>query len=394
MKKNHFTLPLPFFIALIFLYSCSGSKSDYQVKGKLSNSSGEVISLVDVSTREMKVIDSVKVNEEGEFVFTKKVPVKGFYSLQTSPSNYATIIADSTEKLYFEGDAKNLSDGYKVTGAKDAEVLVKFNELTSKSTKEMQKIRYAQDSIRGVFQAYLNTTKDSVSIDSLSHSLEPVFNTLSEKYQKIAEDMSVYVRKFIDENASSFASLAAIQMLNPEREINYYTKVADALVVAYPTVESLKQFKTYVDGKKKLAIGSPAPEISMNDQDGKPLALSSLKGKVVILDFWAGWCKPCRAENPFVVSLYTKYKDKGLDIFSVSLDQSKDVWLAAIKTDKLIWKSHVSDLQMWQSPVVALYGLNSIPFTCLLDREGNIVAKNLRGEELEEKIKELLQAAS
>jgi thiol-disulfide isomerase/thioredoxin len=391
MKKHPLCLSLSSAILLFFLISCFGkAKTDYQIKGKLINSSGETISLVDVSTQEMKVIDSAKVNEKGEFILTKKVPVKGFYSLQTSSSNFATLIADSTEHIIFEGDAKKLSEKYKVSGSTDSEALVTFNELTEKSIKEIQKIRYAQDSIRGVFQAYLNTTKDSVSVDSLSRSLEPVFNTLSVKYQSIIEGMSVFVRKYVEENLSSFATLAAVQMLNPEKEISYYSNVADALTKKYPTIETLKQFKAYVDSKKKISIGSPAPEITMKDKDGKMLTLSSLKGKVVLVDFWASWCKPCRAENPFVVEIYKKYKDKGLDVFSVSLDQNKEAWLAAIKKDNLIWNNHVSDLQMWQSPVVALYGFNGIPFTCLLDKNGNIVAKNLRGPELEEKIKSLL----
>lgn len=393
MKTNNLLFPFAYFLILSFLCSCSGNPQDenYQVKGKLTNSAGEMISLVNVNSREMKVVDSVKVDESGEFIFTKKVTEKGFYSIQTSKSNYATIIADSTEKIFFEGDAKNLSEGYKVSGSKDSEALVKFNELTKTNFKEMEKVRYAQDSIRRVFEAYMNTSGDSLELDSLSKVLEPTFNTLSENYQKILDQTNIYIRKFIDENTSSFAALAAVQMLTPDKDIDYYSKVADALTAAYPAVENLRGFKTYVDSKKKLAIGSPAPEIMMNDKDGKSIALSSLKGKIVLVDFWASWCKPCRAENPFVVSLYNKYKNKGFEIYSVSLDRDKNAWLEAIKKDNLSWKNHVSDLKQWESPVVPLYGFDGIPFTCILDKEGNIAAKNLRGPALEEKLKELLE---
>ena len=179
-------------------------------------------------------------------------------------------------------------------------------------------------------------------------------------------------------------------MLSPYRDISYFIKVSDALSARYPTIETLKEFKAYIDKKKQLAIGMTAPEININDRNGKPIALSSLKGKVVLVDFWASWCKPCRAANPFVVSLYNKYKDKGLDIYSVSLDFNKEAWLKAIDQDKLTWKNHVCDMKQWQSPVVALYGFNGIPFSCVIDKAGNIAGKNLQGPELEDKIKELL----
>lgn len=389
MKKINLFLLVSYFLFLI--YSCGNSgPADYQIKGKLTNSAGEFVSLIDVNSNQQKVIDSVKVNEKGEFYITKKVSEKGFYTIQTSSSNFATLIIDSTEKVSFDADAKNFGESYKAEGSPDTKLYIEFNNFTKKNFKVMEKIRNDQDSIRRVFEAYMNTTQDSVQIDSLSKVLEPVFDKFSKDYKKQAEVTTDYIKNFIDKNTSSFAALAAVQMLNPERDINYFVKVADALTQKYPTIKNLQGFKEYVSGQKKLSIGMPAPEITMNDKDGKQVSLSSFKGKVMIVDFWASWCKPCRAENPFVVSLYNKYKDKGLDIFSVSLDFNKDAWLKAIAQDKLVWKNHVTDLKQWQSPVVSLYGFNGIPFTVVLDKNGNIAGKNLRGPELEKKIKELL----
>jgi len=133
-----------------------------------------------------------------------------------------------------------------------------------------------------------------------------------------------------------------------------------------------------------------ATDLEFDSPEGKKIKLSSLRGKIVLLDFWASWCGPCRKENPAVVAAYNKFKDKGFDIYSVSLDQDKGRWVNAIAQDGLVWSSHVSDLKGWQSAPAAMYGVSSIPAQFLLDKEGRIIAKNLRGEELSRKLSELL----
>jgi thiol-disulfide isomerase/thioredoxin len=144
--------------------------------------------------------------------------------------------------------------------------------------------------------------------------------------------------------------------------------------------------------KVGTGIGDEAPEIVMAGVDGKEIKLSSLRGKIVLIDFWASWCGPCRRENPNVVSAYEKYKKakwksaKGFDIFSVSLDQNADAWKAAIEKDALVWKNHVSDLKGWQNGAAAMYGVSSIPMSFLIDENGIILAKNLRGLELHKQL--------
>lgn len=148
-----------------------------------------------------------------------------------------------------------------------------------------------------------------------------------------------------------------------------------------------------------LNIGNKAPEMVYKTPDGKDLSLSSVnKNKIVLIDFWASWCGPCRMENPNVVQTFQKYKDKkfkggakGFTVYGVSLDASKDRWVAAIAKDKLEWPNHVSDLMQWQSAAAAQYGVNSIPMNFLLDAKGIIVAKNLRGPALDAEIKKLLK---
>lgn len=212
--------------------------------------------------------------------------------------------------------------------------------------------------------------------------------------------------------------LYLVEKLDLAANMKAYKKVLASLQNAFPNDLYTKQFNSKVlsmDAKLKaqpVAVGVEAPEINLPNPDGKKIALSSLKGDVVLLDFWASWCRPCRMTNPHVVELYKKYNKKGFDIFNVSLDgiddkraaayqnnsdmiaQAMDLekskWKAAIKQDKLTWKNHVSELRSWSSPVAATYGVNSIPKTFLIDRKGIIRYQNLRGQALEDAIKTLL----
>jgi thiol-disulfide isomerase/thioredoxin len=173
--------------------------------------------------------------------------------------------------------------------------------------------------------------------------------------------------------------------------------VAAAIVAGisgFTTLESPAKAKKMAEKAVKIGtnIGDEAPEIDMAGVDGKNIKLSSLRGKLVLIDFWASWCGPCRRENPNVVGAYEKYNKakfktaKGFDIFSVSLDQNKDAWTAAIQKDGLVWKNHVSDLKGWQNGAAAVYGVGSIPMSFLVDEKGIIVAKNLRGLELHKQL--------
>lgn len=154
---------------------------------------------------------------------------------------------------------------------------------------------------------------------------------------------------------------------------------------------------TYQGPKQGTNVGDKAIELAFTTPDGKTLALSSLKGKIVLLDFWASWCGPCRMENPYVVSAYNKYKDAkfkkakgGFTIYSVSLDQNRDAWIKAIEKDGLVWKNHVSDLGGWQSKPASMYGVYSIPTNWLIDQNGVIVGRNLRGPALNQALEQLL----
>jgi thiol-disulfide isomerase/thioredoxin len=176
-------------------------------------------------------------------------------------------------------------------------------------------------------------------------------------------------------------------------------EVAQAYEQKYQGQQAAETFRSqveqittaYNDYAKTNSGTIAAPEIAMNTPEGKLLKLSDLKGKVVLIDFWASWCGPCRKENPNVVRLYKKYEKQGFTVLSVSLDEDPNAWKAAIQKDGLIWKNHVSDLKGWKSNMPVLYGFEGIPFTVLVNREGNIIGKELRGEGLERKLSEVFK---
>jgi thiol-disulfide isomerase/thioredoxin len=213
------------------------------------------------------------------------------------------------------------------------------------------------------------------------------------------------VKQMADATPNAILAMYEASFINTEQDLPFGRRILDKMEKTIPqsvyTAQYKKRFldlenqvnqqKMQEEMAKKTAVGSIAPDIKLLTPDGKELALSSLRGKVVLLDFWASWCGPCRRENPNVVRIYNTYKDKGFTVFSVSFDKSAEPWKAAIAQDGLIWPNHVSDLKGWGSMAAGLYGITSIPRTFLLDKDGKILATNLRGEELEQKVKEILE---
>lgn len=197
------------------------------------------------------------------------------------------------------------------------------------------------------------------------------------------------IAQLLSDNADCLMAAFLVTYFDEQFESRYalYEKIRDRLIGLYPADPAVQ----YINHRVSTTIlpGRPAPEIEMRDPNGNLRRLSDLRGKVVMIDFWASWCRPCRGENPNVVRMYKKYHDKGFEIYSVSMDNDRNAWLKAIQTDGLEWENHVSDLNGWTSSGGATYGITSIPATVLIDREGNVIARNLRGGELANKLKEI-----
>ncbi|MDB5000436.1 MAG: hypothetical protein JWR76_1513 [Mucilaginibacter sp.] len=217
-------------------------------------------------------------------------------------------------------------------------------------------------------------------------------NSMQAKYKAVQLEQKNVLKTFINENPNSYLSLLALTSVSgPSPDVAEVEPLYESLSDELKKSEQGRQLKSAIDALKLTAIGAMAPDFIQNDVNGLPVRLSSFKGKYVLIDFWASWCGPCRQENPNVVRTYNKYKNKNFTILGVSLDREsgKSAWLAAIKNDGLTW-TQVSDLKYWNNLAAAVYGVRSIPQNFLIDPTGKIVAKDLRGDDLDNKLAELL----
>ncbi|MFD0749841.1 redoxin domain-containing protein [Mucilaginibacter calamicampi] len=236
----------------------------------------------------------------------------------------------------------------------------------------------------------LNEEYRSASLEK-QNSLE-FKNSLQARAVVLQARQKTILKNFITSHTNSFLSLIALSMLgNHAADIAEIDNLYSLLSPQITALETARSLKLSIEASKATAIGSIAPDFTQNDATGKPVSLSSFKGKYVLVDFWASWCGPCRAENPNVVKVYNKYKSKKFTILGVSLDKpdAKNNWLAAIKNDGLTW-TQVSDLKFWDNEVARLYHISSIPANFLLDPTGKIIARDLRGADLEKKLSEVL----
>jgi len=357
--------------------SCFSGKEG-TISGKIKGAEGKTIYLESFANNRSIFTDSTVVGADGTFSITPAQALdKDFYRVFLSEKEFATVITDSTESPVITADLTDFEKTLKVNGSPDSEML-----------------RDLETQLRPFIDKEMAARKKKMAA-GISVEEKDQASQMAVEARKQRTD---FVKKWLDTHSSTPSALIAVQYLDARTDLAVVNKVFADLQSYFGHTTIYRGLKQQIQMLQKpqpgnepaplskVSVGQPAPEIAQADPKGKTRKLSDLKGKTVLVDFWASWCGPCRRENPNVVEAYKKYNKDGFEVFSVSLDKTKQSWTDAIEKDGLLWPNHVSDLQWWQSAAAKEYGVQSIPFTVLVDKEGKILAHNLRGPQLEERL--------
>lgn len=369
MIRTSLTLFLTFLITSI----TAQTTFDLHLEGQIFNAPSTDVKLIqNLGDDRDKDITTIKLDKKGNFSETIELVDKDYYMLQLSDGQKINIVVEGSDTIKVYGNGDNLFFQTNVVGS----------EATS-SMNEFLRYNYKYKAQLDSANAYLRANQDK------KREIQKAFKSTYEAFKGERQ-------RFMSSNSESPALIAVLPTFNIQKEFPLYEKTVQGLEKGFgesPTVKRIvaeyEKNKEKMKGSLPLAPGSEAKDIALPDPKGDTLRLSDYKGKVVLLDFWASWCGPCRRENPNVVKLYKKYNKDGFEVFSVSLDKSKEKWMAAIEQDGLLWDGHVSDLQYWRSRAAQKYNVSSIPYTVLIDEEGKVIGTKLRGAALEEKLHEI-----
>lgn len=387
MKKLLFPV-----LALLPVLSFAQTAKDFSIKGKVANAPTPTKVYLVYNVGSNNVTDSSTVTN-GDFSF------KGAVAEPVT----ATLFLDRKNLGFGKYVDINFPDGRPSTSAdglafflEQGNMNIAIKDSAAKADITGSQLNVDNKTLKGQLQTITDKAR-SLTAEAKKASPEqqrsPAFqNAMQVKYKALQAEQKGILKNFITTHPDSYLSLLALSSYGgPSPDVNdlepLYNGLSDKLKVS----DGGRAMKAGLDGLKVTAIGAAAPDFTQNDVNGKPVSLSSFKGKYVLLDFWASWCGPCRQENPNVVKLFNKYKSKNFTVLGVSLDKGtgKADWLAAIKNDGLTW-TQVSDLQYWNNLAAKLYNVQSIPANFLIDPQGKIVARDLRGDDLDAALEKYL----
>jgi peroxiredoxin len=363
-------------IAYIFLIGilvgCSESNSQSQnegitITGTVTNAPEGLIILEKLQRTSTEPLDTIEVKDDNTYSLNFNGEA-GFYRVNFFNKQAATVVLDQDD-LIIDFDGNSQARSIQPTGSREMDQIEAFYKAINDS------FGPREQTINNDFVA-ANEAGDTEKADAARDA-----------YMELQKEKQLYSAELIRQNEVNLGTYQLVSSLDKDTQLELVDSLAQVLNTMYPGRFYIEELVSNMEKARATSIGVVAPEINLPNPEGEEVALSSLRGKVVLVDFWAQWCKPCRMENPNVVSAYNKFKDKGFTVYGVSLDRTKDKWLQAIEEDGLTW-THVSDLKYFNSVAAETYGINAIPFSILLDRDGKIIAKNLRGKNLDDTLEE------